>query len=308
MTLRRLSLMLLSTASVFAWQAAALAADLLAPEPFAEQDQVLPAVSAINGKWELDAGVLSPVGGVFRAAGSVSMPLGDRFGVQLDGSLALTGAGVVYGGALHAFTRDPSRYLLGVTAGVVVAPANATLVAVGPEGELYLDRMSFEGWAGFAAINYVNPATPDIAGVFAMGDIAYYPMDDLRLNLGGRYLLGELSVRAGTEYLFHQFSAPLSLTAEARLYNTGAYAFRVGLKGYLGGNDDQKSLIDRHRQDDPENKAIDLYNASGDLLYAQPPPDETPPDPEAVCLATPGMEWVFDYGLETFVCQPIVPD
>ncbi|MEO9231117.1 MAG: hypothetical protein ABI216_19520, partial [Devosia sp.] len=48
--------------------------------------QQLPAVSALNGKLEFDAGALSLPAPAFmaRAAGTITVPLGDRFGLQAD--------------------------------------------------------------------------------------------------------------------------------------------------------------------------------------------------------------------------------
>src|SRR6185369_1304815 len=106
-------------------------------------------------------------------AGSISIPLGDRFGLQADAMGTWTSTnGFVYSGALHAFTRDPERYLAGLTGGIVVSQ-QAALAVVGPEAELYLDRISFEGWGGFASLNYFDPAMVDKMGVFGIGDLAY---------------------------------------------------------------------------------------------------------------------------------------
>jgi hypothetical protein len=254
---------------------AATAADLiLSPEPIAEQyvDLVLPAVSGINGKLEIDfGGITDPDSATFRAAGSLSVPIGERFGVQGDVSIGSIDGNWAFGGAVHAFTRDPSSYLLGVTAGVVVADG-ARLAAVGPEAELYLDRISLEGWAGWAAIDYDDVLTPNENGFFAIGDVAWYPTDDWRLSLGGASILGRESLKLATEYQFSGLGFPLSGVGEVRAYDTGAYSFRVGIKGYLG--DPGKSLIDRHRQDDPPNRALDLFSAAGDLLT--PDPELTP--------------------------------
>jgi hypothetical protein len=261
---------------------AAAAADLiLSPEPIAEQyvDLVLPAVSGINGKLEIDfGGITDPDSATFRAAGSLSVPIGERFGVQGDVSIGSIDGNWAFGGAVHAFTRDPSSYLLGVTAGVVVADG-ARLAAVGPEAELYLDRISLEGWAGWAAIDYDDVLTPNENGFFAIGDVAWYPTDDWRISLGGASILGRESLKLATEYQFSGLGFPLSGVGEVRAYDTGAYSFRVGIKGYLG--DPGKSLIDRHRQDDPPNRALDLFSAAGDLLTEQVgpggPPDESCP-------------------------------
>ncbi|WP_439600641.1 hypothetical protein [Devosia sp.] len=277
---------------------AATAADLiLSPEPIAEQyvDLVLPAVSGINGKLEIDfGGITDPDSATFRAAGSLSVPIGERFGVQGDVSIGSIDGNWAFGGAVHAFTRDPSSYLLGVTAGVVVADG-ARLAAVGPEAELYLDRISLEGWAGWAAIDYDDVLTPNENGFFAIGDVAWYPTDDWRISLGGASILGRESLKLATEYQFSGLGFPLSGVGEVRAYDTGAYSFRVGIKGYLG--DPGKSLIDRHRQDDPPNRALDLFSAAGDLLTA------TPPDEEPQC--GPGFEYV-EVREGVWDCEPIL--
>ncbi|KQV08826.1 hypothetical protein [Devosia sp. Root105] len=262
-------------ASVFSipFGSAASAADLIltSPEPVEDQyvDLVLPAVSAINGKLELDfGGITDPESATFRAAGSLSVPIGERFGVQGDVAIGNIDDSWSFGGALHAFTRDPSSYLLGVTAGVVVADG-ARLAAIGPEAELYLDRISLEGWAGWAAIDYDDIAMPDENGFFAIGDVAWYPTDDWRLSLGAASILGRESLKLATEYQFSSLGFPLSGVGEVRAYDTGAWSAKIGIKGYFGGDPD-KSLIDRHRQDDPPNRALDLFSAAGDLLTAEP--------------------------------------
>lgn len=282
---------------------AANAADLiLSPEPIADQyvDLVLPAVSDINGKLEIDFGGISdPASATFRAAASVSVPIGERFGVQGDVAVGNIDGEWLAGGALHAFTRDPSSYLLGVTAGVVVADGSR-LAAIGPEAELYLDRISLEGWAGWAAIDYDDVLMPDENGFFAIGDIAYYPTDDWRVSLGAASILGRESLKLATEYQFTGFGLPLSGVGEVRAYDTGAYSFRVGIKGYLG--DPDKSLIDRHRQDDPPNRALDLFSAAGDLLTAEHDPVPEDFDTEVACQNA-GFWWDF----EASVCREMPP-
>lgn len=297
--LRLLSIALTGSVAAFAWSVGAMAADVLAsPEP-ANQGLVLPAVSGVNGKWELDAGYLSdPASAVFRAGASLTAPLGDSFGVQGDVSFANSGAGPVYGGALHLFTRDPSNYLFGVTAGVIRS-SEATLGGVGPEAELYFDRWSIEAWAGVAGLNYDDPLLTDQTGVFALADVAFYPTDDVRLSLGGSSVLGYNALHLGGEYLFRDLGTPLAATADARLGEDGRLIATLGLKGYFGGTDDGKSLIDRQRQDDPRNRAIDLFGAAGPELYTSVPDTE----PACIVFSTPDQPlWAWNFG--TSRCLP----
>lgn len=279
--------------------ATAQAADLLilSPEPAAEQtvDFVRPAVSAPNGKFELDVGGLSdPSSAIFRAGASFSLPVGDTFGLQGDLAVGSFADEWVGGGALHAFTRDPSSYLIGVTAGVVAADG-AVLGAIGAEGELYLDRITLEGWAGWAAIDYDDALLTDEDGFFGIGDLAYYPTDDWRLSIGVASILGSESLRLATEYQFTGLGFPFSGTAEARWYDTDAWSARIGIKGYFGGDPD-KSLIDRHREDDPPNRALDLFSAAGQLLTEEaivpdePPDDECPEGETAVSNGNGGYD------------------
>jgi hypothetical protein len=81
---------------------------------------------------------------------------------------------------------------------------------------------------------------------------------------------------------------PLSLTGDVRYHTGGSLSATVGLKGYFGG-DDGKSLQDRQRQDDPPNRAVDLFAAAGSQLYATAPGGGPPTiDSEAACLDTYG--------------------
>jgi hypothetical protein len=256
--------------------ATAKAADLIimSPEPMAEQyvDLTLPAVSGPNGKVEIDFGGLSdPSSAIFRAGASVSLPIGERFGIQGDLAVGSFADEWMAGGALHVFTRDPNAYLLGVTAGVVVADG-ATLAAIGPEAELYLDRLSLEGWAGWAKVDY--DSMPDDDGVFGMFDLAYYPTDDWRVSIGVSSILGAESFKLATEYQFGDFGIPMSATGEVRAYDTDSWSAKIGLKGYFG--EPGKSLIDRHRQDDPPNRVIDLFAAAGNVVTADTPEDVDP--------------------------------
>ena len=173
--------LLLGTVFAIPMGLAARAADLVlySPEPMAQQnhDLVLPAVSGINGKIELSGGWLRiPPDdyGHVRLNGSLSMPVGDRFGLQGDLGVYNTPSGVGVSGALHAFTRDPDQYLLGITAGFVRVPG-ATLVAIGPEAELYMGDFTLEAWAGFAHLGQGHAGAGQIGAEIDEGcDVGWF--------------------------------------------------------------------------------------------------------------------------------------
>lgn len=231
-----------------------------------------PAVSGVNGKIEVSGGgVSSPASGAYRIGGSIAAPLGDSFGIQ--GDLSLQNYGALAGaGALHLFTRDPDLYLAGVAAGVVRSNT-ATLSAVGVEGELYLGQVSIEAWAGVANLDYDALSAVDKSGFFALADIGWYATDDLRLSIGASSVLGYEALNIGAEYQVTSFSTPFSLTADARFGEDGNVTAMAGLKFYFG---EQKSLIDRHRQDDPRDRGLDLFAAAGSQVTETGVPPRVP--------------------------------
>lgn len=240
--------------------------------------QTLPAVSDVNGRVEFNAGALStPNSFLGSAAGSLSVPLGDRFGAQFDASIH-TSLGTSGGGALHLFTRDPDSYLAGIT-GAVVRTGVGTIGAVGGEAELYFGDFSIEAWAGVAGIDYDAAAAIDKTGFFALADLAYYPTEDLRLSLGASSILGYEAVRFGAEYQVNAFDTPFSLTGKVQLGEDGAVAAQAGVRFYFGGQGN--SLAERHRRDDPPNRSLDLFGSAGsqttDNGVVPPPPAPGPP-------------------------------
>ena len=248
--------------------ALALATTLFCPNSALAQQ--LPAVSAPNGKLEFDAGALTLPSPAFvgRAAGTITIPVGERFGVQADVSLS-TASGFTGSTALHVFTRDPASYLIGGTLGAVRTPG-ATVLAAGPEAELYLDRWTLEAWAGVALNMPTAPAGPSHVGAFGMGGVAYYPTDDWKLSLDVSSLDGYNAIEFGSEYLLRNFELPVAVTGTAHLGQDGAARFMLGLRGYFGPDPD-KSLLRRHREDDPSDRAVGLMTAVG-TIHGSPGP------------------------------------
>jgi hypothetical protein len=228
----------------------------------------LPAVSGVNGKIELSGGVAGidrfdntalvdrfDNTAVFQGGASISVPLGDRFGLQFDAADVNKFSDNMIGGNLHLFTRNPDSYLFGAVGGFAHAN-NANISYIGPEAELYLNNISIEALGGYMHL--------DVAGVqsdklFAIGDIALYATDDLRFAVGASTIADFKSAHVGAEWQLQDM--PISLTANARIGDDNFKEATVGLKFYFGG--DNKSLIRRHREDDPRNRTLDIFDAAG---------------------------------------------
>lgn len=225
---------------------AAEAADPVVYEPGTVTSR-LPAVSGINGKLEglggwLDDDAIAGVGGSL----SVPVPFIPIMGVQVDTFAGTWDDDPVYAGALHIFFRDPALGLLGAYGDWgYVSPEHYG--RVGPELEIYFGRFSFEGIAGMAFGQNIETQW------FDQVDIAWYPMDDLRLSVGHQYTTRGHMGAVGAEYLL-PLNSPfgISLFAEGRAGEDDLYSAWGGLKIYAAR--ERKSLIRRHREDDPRNR------------------------------------------------------
>jgi hypothetical protein len=217
--------------------------------------QQLPAVSGPNGKLSVEGGSFDDESaGV--ALGSFALPLGHSFGLQADGAVGTIDQETLGGGGLHLFTRDPASYLFGAY-GSYHTWDSIDIWRVAAEAELYLGRFTIDGLAGYESVdvpafsNGLEVLTTDDKHFFAQSDVAYYITDDLKVYGGYRYLNEASFGAAGAEYLIRGHDVPLSLFARGDFGNEDYTSVTGGLKVYLS-EDPQKSLIDRHRRDDPD--------------------------------------------------------
>jgi hypothetical protein len=202
------------------------------------------AVSMANFKIE------GQVGNVDRHAarsvgGSVSIPVGDDFGLQIDGLAGEIDPEDFYGVGVHAFRRNPTVGLLGLIAShAELADVDAT--RVGAEGEYYLDRFTVAAYGGFQSGDIDD-------SVFGALEGRYYFIEDAVLSAGVALSDDHEWYGLGVEYQtpFEGVSLSLSFAAGERDYD---HAF-FGLRFYFGG--EHKTLIRRHREDDPDNRLLD---------------------------------------------------
>jgi hypothetical protein len=221
---------------------------------------VMPAVSAINGKFEFGGGIADAKGfssdEVIYGAASLSVPLGNMFGLQADFAAKNMFNDTAVGGNLHLFTRDPGSHLFGVIAGYGDG-GKANAGWIGGEAEFYLDRVTVEASAGYINVDPQNGGKKD--KFFGFADVAFYPVDNLRLALGGSSVASFESGHVTAEYLLD--AMPLSLKLKGEVGEDSFAAVTAGVSFYFGGNQSDKSLIRRHREDDPRNKVLDIFGA-----------------------------------------------
>jgi hypothetical protein len=246
---------LLSSVSILALLVAANTAfsgAALATDP-GENRAVLPAVSGANAKVGAFGASLDgeTAAGAFAA---LTFPLGHGFGAQFDGMIGDGNAGDFHGFGGHLFWRDPSRGLFGIYASYLrwnaeslsdeLVVSGAKVAKVGVESHLYLGPLTLEGIAAYqfgSETGFAGKAT-----------IAYYPRDNLRLYAGVNQLEGPgLTAFTGIEWA--PSNRGMSLFADVGVNEDHDTRVLAGLKFYISPED--KSLIRRHREDDPE---IDL--------------------------------------------------
>ncbi|MFT3672529.1 hypothetical protein [Aestuariivirga sp.] len=261
------------------WGYGALAADV------AGGKTDLPAVSAVNGKLEAGGGYADLDGvngdGVWYGAGSISVPLGFSFGAQADFSVGNAFDETGVGGALHLFTRDPNSHLFGLIGGYSDV-GNGHLAFVGGEAEWYLDNISIETAAGYLNANPDSGSSKD--RFFAFGDLAMYATDNFRLSVGASSVAQFESANVQAEYLLD--SMPVSFKLRGTIGEDGYVAATAGVSFYFGGDDANKSLIRRHREDDPRNRSLDIFGTGAGAAALGLGPKCSPAqlnDPESAC-------------------------
>ena len=189
------------------------------------------------------------------------MPLGCEFGAQIDlngGSFDGRFIGTVAG---HLFWRNPAQ---GCSAPMATSPNGTSSAAFAPgTSGRRLNSISDGGrcraWpASNSAIALPAPSArssrPSTCRTrfFDQVNLAYYPIDNLQLYVGHRYLGGKNAAAFGGEWgipMSHGVMA--ALFAEGRVGEDSYHGSWGGVRFYFGQKD--KTLIRRHREDDPTN-------------------------------------------------------
>lgn len=236
-----------------------LIAGTVATTAGAQSLELRPAVSGINGKIDYAGGVMESETS-HNFSGSLSLPVGNRFGFQGDLLVSSISDRDPVGGAGHFFWRDPSMGLLGVAGGVLEEDDASSYQAL-VEGQYYAGKFTVSGHVGVGHLSYDNPAPfidSDPTEFTGSVSLDYYVTGNLRLGAGYTHAfqnhLGVLQAEYQTPW------NGLALTAE---YARGSHSYDhvlFGVRFYFGKD---KPLIDRHRQDDPPNLAQRILSGIG---------------------------------------------
>jgi hypothetical protein len=214
--------------------------------------QTGPAVSGANAKIQLEGGYLkndnNSDGWAGTAAGALTAPIGQQFGVQFDGAVGSFDGDFYWGAGGHLFWRDPGQGMLGVF-GQVSSMNKASLYRAGVEGDAYLGRFTLGGHVGYQAGNDSHKVHVD-DGVIAGLRLKYYVTDNFALQASGGIEATSWYGRGGFEYQPGFAALPgLSVFADAGAGSDHHVFALAGIRYYFGND---KTLIRRHREDDPD--------------------------------------------------------
>jgi hypothetical protein len=240
--------------------------------------QPLPAVDGINGKIAGFGGGADHTNGFYGTTGSLTVPLAQQWGAQIDGGVgSLDGSGWSRG-AGHLFWRDPSIGLVGAYAsyfhwngsGALNIPRIGVNVSrFAAQGEYYWSRWTVRGLAGYETVHLNVPNVVGLPGLFSVPNrffdlvsASYYVTDNFKLSIGHLYTFGRHGLTLGSEYGFALGGGRMASLFAAALFGEGGNnAVLGGVRFYFGQRD--KTLIDRHRQDDPEDDPLGGAGGNG---------------------------------------------
>jgi hypothetical protein len=236
-------------------------AALLTAFPAVAQQQ-LPAVDGPSGKLMF---VHGGTGGDKWTGleGALTVPLGHRFGLQLDGAAGgldgSLGKSAFYGTGAHLFWRDPSTGMVGIEAGFarLDAMGGMNTYSLGIEAERYWNSVTLGGLIGLVDASTTTYTTAfgnlrhDPSPHFvAAANLAWYPDENLAVTVSGSVSGSRAAAGVGIEWApASATSVQPSIFARAVLHDGGDVSAVAGLSIYFGGQ--PKPLIRRHREDDP---------------------------------------------------------
>lgn len=199
-----------------------------------------PAVSGPNLKLDVGGGFYRNDGAGL-ASGVFTFPIGEHFGGQVEGAIGTLDGDFAWGGGGMAYWRDPDVALAGLFISHGAIGSDDT-TRYGGIGRIYLDRFDVSGQAGYQTHNQADD------GAFGNLEIGFYPVDDLRIALGGdlnriaNFAFAGMEFRPGFEAL-----PGMTFFLDGQVGQDDHSGVLAGIRFYFG---ESTTLIDRHRRDD----------------------------------------------------------
>jgi hypothetical protein len=294
MNVRRRALATTMLTGLTVWSSGSVpvrAADAYTKAPAVVPETQMPAVDGVNWKAGGLGGTLANRA-LYAFQGSYSLPLGNAYGLQLDGIAGSYDERFVGAAAAHLFTRDPSRGLLGLFASVTHWDRFGGLNVghFAGEFEVYWGRWTLQAVVGVESGNSGSQTVANLIESFDIPtrffdkvNLAYYLTDNWKAFVGHRYVGGKNALALGSEYAF-RINGPTmgALFVEGRIGEEDFKGVWGGLRFYTGQKD--KTLIQRHRQDDPiEWNPETLFGITNSQSKSTVPPRNNPPPPDGDC-------------------------
>ena len=212
-----------------------------------------PAVSQTNLKVTGSTGSADGESVWFLNAG-LTAPLGESWGLQVEGAAGNADDSALYGMAGHLFTRDPDSYLLGLFAAYASEDQfDLEATRLGAEAELYLAQVSILAKAGYQFSDSIGD------GSFGEIELRWYTSD--KFALSGGLTFDEVSTlsRIGAEWQPGFSALPgLAFRVDGVFGEDDYDSIMGGLTYYFGTN---ASLKDRHRRQDPDSALFSLFQS-----------------------------------------------
>jgi len=228
-----------------------------------------PAVSEINGKADVLWGHFDSENS-YIGSGSLSLPIGEKFGAQIDLAGGDISTDYYWGTGAHLFWRDPEVGLIGLIASYQELD-NTSHIRQGVEAEYYMNDITL---ATRLAYQYGDV---DHGGSMKV-DVRYYPRNNLMLEFETGVHAGDFLGSLGIEYQLDlaQISG-LCVFAEGAVGEGRYDRWFGGIRYYFGS---KKSLKKRHRTDDPSSLTPEGMGAMQEEAYKARPTPFIVPEPE----------------------------
>jgi hypothetical protein len=186
--------------------------------------------------------------------GQFTAPLGQTFGLQLEGGGGAVDGHDYYGAGAHLFARDPDLYMLGVFGAYAEAgDFDISSTRVGAEGELYLSALTISAAAGYQFSDAIGN------GAFGSLDLRWYVTNNFYLQGGGSIEDDRAYGKVAAEWQPGFAALPgLAFNARGVWGEDDYHSIMGGLTYYFGP---AANLKDRHRKYDPDSALFHLFQS-----------------------------------------------